>query len=271
MNDTNLRLGALGGPSTFGGQAASLLQQQRPEFTEIIYLPSVEEVYGDLGWSTDANCVPDQMSSTGHHEPTQSRLLRQENPLYVAGEVSHEYGCRLLAKEGARIEDIRRVLGHTGSIGQSRGWLAEHLPSASIEVVHSHSLGAGMSVLDSDGSSACVGTVDLERQLGLVTLASDIDEGSVCNYYAISSRPMFVPRPRKLVVTLAGDDDGELHHMTLALAAIGFDLATVYSAPRTDRIFRYRHVTRWQGTGALESVQHATDQVPGADLRGAYA
>lgn len=271
MSTPTLLLGALGGPSTFGAQAAKLLQQARPEFTEIQYIATVEEVYGDVGFTTDANCVPDQMSQTGFHVPTQTRLLRETDPLYVAGEIEHAYGCRLLAKRGTRLEDVRHVLGHTGSIGQSRSWLEEHLPQATIELVHSHSLGAGQAVLDGDSSMACVGTADLENELDLAPLALDIDGGSVCNYFAISGRPLFADRPDRLVVTTSRGDGRDLAALVGALTSGGFHLASTFAASVGDRLFRYRYVTRWEGTGSLGDVQAAVDSVPGAQLRGAFA
>lgn len=267
---TTYRLGALGGPSTFGAQAAKLLQQARPEFAELVYLPTVEQVYGDHGFTTDANCVPDQMSLTGFHVPTQARLLRGQDPLYVAGEMTHAYGCLLLAKPDTRPEAVRRVLGHTGSIGQSRKWLEQNMPWAEIELVHSHSLGAGQAVVAGDGTLACVGTSDLQDELGLVPIATGIDYGSVCNYYAISARPLFADRPERLVITVGDGDGGSISKLVVGLRRCGFDLATVYGAASGSGLFRYDYVTRWAGSGALDDVLAAVRDVVGADLRGAF-
>ena len=64
---TGLRLGALGGPNTFGGQAAQRLRELYPEFSEIVYFPTAEESMDWGGVAADAACAPEQMRWTGFH------------------------------------------------------------------------------------------------------------------------------------------------------------------------------------------------------------
>src|SRR6201999_2241805 len=111
------------------------------------------------------------------------------------------YHCSLLGKPGARQDQVRRVLGHTGSIAHSRPWLERNLPGATIETIGSNSIGAARVVLDGDGSIASVGSPDLAKEFGLVEMVREIDDGSVVNYWAVSLQPLFDPEPDRVVVT----------------------------------------------------------------------
>ena len=53
---SGLKLGALGGPNTFGGQAAERLRELYPEFTEIVFFPTSEQSMDWGGVAADAAC-----------------------------------------------------------------------------------------------------------------------------------------------------------------------------------------------------------------------
>jgi prephenate dehydratase len=267
----DLKLGALGGPATFGAQAAVRLKELYPEFTEISYFPTSEAAMdGDPATSADAACAPEQMKRTGFHPGIQARVATQGSNKYVLAEVSHAYHASLLLKPGARVEDVRTVLGHTGSITQSRHWLEANLPQAEIVIVDTSSHGAAQTVVASDGSLASVGTHEAAQQFGLVEAATDIDGGSVANYWAISYRPLFDERPTRLVVTLRSAGEGGLTDLIVALAPLGFRVQTIFSLPTGQGLFEYDYTLRFGGSGSLAEVQQAVASVPTARLAGAF-
>ena len=75
-------LGALGGPHTFGGQAAAIMLSQYPEFSEITYVGSADEVLPPDGtsWHADAGIAPEQTSKTGFHVATLRTLTANASP-----------------------------------------------------------------------------------------------------------------------------------------------------------------------------------------------
>jgi prephenate dehydratase len=266
-----LKLGALGGPNTFGGQAAQRMRELYPEFVEIVYFRTAEE---SMDWmrqgAPDAVCAPEQMRWTGFHPDLHARLTQLDIPTYVIAEVTHAYHCALLVKPGTRLADIREVQGHTGSITQSEAWLREHLPQAHITIVDTSSQGAAQAVAASDGSIASVGTPEMGQQWGLEVAATDIDRGSVANYWALSPRPLFSETPTRVLVTGRFGTDGALTDVVVGLARAGYRLHTVSTRPSGQALFEYDYVLRFVGSGTLAGVQEALARVPAARLAGAY-
>jgi len=121
---SGLTLAALGGHHTFNGQAAALLLRHYPEFARIAYFPTSDAVVeAALRGEVSAACGQEQTSKEGFHRGTQMRISVPGSRLHVIAEVSQRYQCSLLCKPGVRLDQVRRVLGHTGSIASSRPWL----------------------------------------------------------------------------------------------------------------------------------------------------
>lgn len=242
-----------------------------PEFRDIRYFRTAEEAFEAVQQGEiDATCAPEQMARTGFHPGIQGHVAPPDSTSHVVCEVTHAYHCSLLVKPGTQMEQIRRVLGHTGSVTQSRAWLERHLPQAAIEIVDTSSVGAGNTVLAGDGSLASVGTPELARELGLEELARDIDQGSVGNYWAISREPIFKEAPARVIVAARMGGDGRLTALIGALDRAGYRLQTVHSRPSGQALFEHDYVLRFGGHGRLEAVQRALAAFESARLVGAF-
>lgn len=266
-----LRLGALGGDTTFGGEAADLLCQAYPEFVEVRYFVTAEQMYsaverGDI----DAACAPEQTSTAGFHARSQAKIAFPGSPFHVLAEMQHAYRCSLLVRPGTSLAQVRTVLGHTGSISQSRPWLEAHLPAATIEVVATNSLGAAEIVASGDGTTASVGTRRAAARVGLSELAREIDDGSVGNYWAIGTRPLFPERATRWVVAARCGGDGDLGRMIASLQAAGLCLLTCHVQPTGSALFEYDHVLRLAGPAAVEAIRVVLRVFPTARLAGAF-
>ena len=237
---TNLKLAALGGPNTFGGDAANRLIKLFPEFTSIVFFPTAEEGMAFGNGQADGMCAPQQMAKTGFHKGTQGAVAAPGSKVYVVAEVTHTYHCSLLVKPGSKFEQIKRVVGHTGSVTQSQDWLAKHLPKAEVVIVHTNSMGAAQQVRDGDGSVASVGTPGMAREMGLQEIVKEIDGGSVGSYWALSPHKLFSERPTRLVVAGRLQAGGILTDVVVALGAAGFGLQTVYAQASGKRLYEYR-------------------------------
>lgn len=267
---SNLKLVALGGPNTFGGDAAQHLRERYPEFTSIIYFPTEKEAADFTKNGADAFCAPQQMMRTGVHPGIQSYIARRDSKLYVLAEVVHAYHCGLLVKRGSKIGQIKRILGHTGSITQSRPWLTANVPQAEIVIVHTSSQGAAEEVASSDGSVASVGTPGMAKEYGLEQAGKDIDGGSVGAYWAISPHRLFDDEPQRLVVAGRFNEESDLSGLIGALASKGFRLHTTYQSASGERLYEYDYVLRFGGQGKLTDVQKALLAFPAARLAGAF-
>jgi prephenate dehydratase len=263
--DRPLVLAALGGPHTFGGQAAAIMLSRYPEFSEITYVGSADEVLPPDGtsWHADAGCVPEQTSKTGFHVATQRTLAANAGKMFVLAEVSHAYHCGLYVKPGTGTGAIRRVIGHTGSLNQSRDWLAAHLPQAAIEVVHTHSVGAATTVAEGDGTLAAVCTPEIAIRLGLHLVAADIDGGSTGHYWALSPYRRFAASPTRVVVAGRTTGDGALSDTLCELRSAGFLVRTIWTEKSGGQMFAQQVVATLAGGGRLADVEAAVSEGSG--------
>src|ERR1700692_2974434 len=112
MGKSGLTLGALGGPYTFNAQAAKRIVQHYPQFGEIIYFPTSDQVIqAVLRGDVTAACGQEQTSKDGFHVGMQARIAVPESRFYAVAEVAQAYRCSLLGKRGARLAQVGRILG----------------------------------------------------------------------------------------------------------------------------------------------------------------
>lgn len=267
---SNLVMAALGGPNTFGGDAAKRICELYPRFTDIIYYPTAEEALAFEDGKADAACAPQQMQWTGVHPGIQAYVGGYGSKLFVVAEVVHAYHCSLLLKPGAQLSQVKKVLGHTGSLTQCKNWFSANLPQAEIVIVDTSSQGAAEAVKQGDGSIASVGTPGMAEQYGLEQQAKDIDGGAVGAYWAISPHALFDENPTRLVVTGRFHDDGTLSPLISGLLERGFTLQTTYQAPSGKRLYEYDYVLRFAGRGTLGHVKETLMKFPAARLAGAF-
>jgi prephenate dehydratase len=270
--DKKLTLGILQGPNTFGADAARSFAVRYPELFNgnIVYYDTAEEALSFKDGRADAICPPQQMTRTGFHPGMQAYIAGVNSNLYVIGEIEHAYHCSLLVKPGAVVDQIQRVLGHTGSITQSRAWLEHNLPKAEIVIVDTSSMDAAKTVADGDGSVASIGTKGMAEEFGLEERHKDVDGGSVGSYWAVTPQKLFSSVPSRVVVSGRFNHDGRIGAIICALANAGFYLETVFTSATGQRLYEYDYAMRFRGTGPLATVEAAVATVPSARLAGAF-
>jgi prephenate dehydratase len=262
-------MGAIGGPHTFGGDAANEMMRIYPEFNKIVYFVTAEEGMAFTG-GNDAMCAPQQMARTGFHPRQQHMIAAPDSKTYIICDITHVYHCSFLLKPGAKMSDVREVRGHTGSITQSRPWLEKHVPQAKIHIVHTSSHEAAREVSLGDGTIASVGTPGMAKEFGLVEAAKEIDGGSSANYWALSPHALFADAPNRLVIAGRFADEGTIGRIIGAIGENGYHLQAVYNEPTGLRLYEYDWVLRFGGKGRLSDVKDAVGSFPGARLAGAY-
>lgn len=268
MTTPKLRLGSLGSRNTFGGEAAQLMIAEYDIFGDIVYFPTAEDAL--LFEECDALCAPQQMSKTGLHSRMQSRVAAHGSALHVIGDVSHAYHCSLLIKPGTDPKKIRRVLGHTGSVTQSRDWIEGHLPWVTIEIVETSSMGAATDVAGGDGSIASIGTPGMAAAFALEQYATDIDGHSQGSYWALTPRALFSDRPNRVVVAGRFADGGHFSDLVAALRDTGFLVHSVFPLATGKQLYEYDYTICCSGVGSLANVQAALMPFREARLAGAY-
>jgi prephenate dehydratase len=265
-----LVVGALGGPGTFASQAAEHLRARYPEWGELCYASTGDELWTALAEGRLDVLVQTAETDRNGFNAVHARIAAPDGPLYVIAEAVVPYACALLARPGTRLADVRRVLGH-GSIQQCRRYLDEHLPRAEIVVHGENSMAAAREVAEGDGSLAVVGTRITAELNGLVDLATNVDDGSVANFWALATRPYYGDLPTRVVVAGRLSGEGELGDVIRRLTDNGYRLRTVYARPSGQHLFEYDYVLTFTGTGLLGFVEQAVARFPTLRLAGAFA
>lgn len=258
-----MRIGALGGPTTFAGQAAERFRDRG----ELSYFATAQKEWQALQQGAiDAFVMLAESSTTGAADLAR-RAASPDFPYFVLAEAQVPYGCLLLAK--AESGPVRRILGH-GSVSQCRAYLDAHYPGIEIEVEQTSSLAAAETVLHGDGSLALVGTASTAEQFGFEVLARDIDAGATGNYCLIGREAAFADQPRTVIVSGRFDGGVELGYAIALLGDAGFSLRTISTWATGSALFAYDYLLAFQGQGGREAVQPIIASAPALRLVGAF-
>lgn len=249
-----LRIGALGGPTTFAGQAAERFRDR----SELTYFQTGAEEWKALAaGAIDAFVMLAESSVTGPAD-LMKRAAAPEFPYYIVAEAQVPYGCLLLAKPGSG--EIERILGH-GSVSQCKAWLDAHYPGVPLEAQETSSLEAAEKVLNGDGSLALVGTTATAEQFGLDILAREIDGGATGRYWLVGRKPDFAENPRTATASGRFGSRPELTDAITAISGAGYWLRSIACWPTGQALFEYDYLLAFSGDGELAVVREASGRL----------
>jgi chorismate mutase/prephenate dehydratase len=150
--------------NVFGAQGQFLPQAGIPGVFE-----EVEQGRADYG------VVPRENSTEGAILHTLD--LFSASDLKVCAEVNLAIRPSLLSR-GGKLAKVRRVLSHPQALGQSRQWLAKHLPQASVEAAASTTAAAQAAAADRSGAIAAIASPIAAGIYGLQTVAKGIQDSN---------------------------------------------------------------------------------------------
>jgi prephenate dehydratase len=261
-----LKLGTLGGPATFAGEATERMRELYPELGAPEYFPTMDDCWRALKSGTvDVVILGTERTGQPHHgQPIVS------NGFYVMGQLAQPLDCSLYVKPGTRREAIRRITGH-GSIHQCTSYLDRHFPAVPREMHALNSVAAAREVMAADGTMAVVGSRSLVKQVpGLEEIAARIDDGAISSWWAVTAKPRFDERPTALVVAGRFGPDGRLGDLIAAVGENGYRLTTAASFPVNQGLSVYDYILSFAGKGRRTDVEQAVARFDGARLAGAF-
>jgi len=234
-------LGYFGPQGTFTHQALLTLNLG----DELMPFASVGETLDAVRAGTvRAGLVPIENSVEGGVSATIDNLA-QGHPLQIKAEVLLPVSFGLYVRPGWALEDVRHIVTHPHAAAQVRGWIAEHLPLATVAQQGS-TAGAAAAVArpDSEFDGAICAAVAGELY-GLVPVASDIaDNPDAVTRFVLVSRP-FAPDPptghdkTSVVAHLKEDHPGSLMETLQQFALRGVNLCRIESRPEKDKMGNY--------------------------------
>ena len=151
--------------------------------------------------------------------------------------VSHN----LLAKHGAKLEDIREVYSHEQAISQCAGYLAG-LKDVKVTVVENTAVAARMVAQSERTDVAALSSRFCGEEYGLNLLQTNVQDqdNNYTRFICISKSPEIYPGADRtsLMMTLP-HKPGSLYHVLSKFYALGINLRKLESRPLPDREFEF--------------------------------
>jgi prephenate dehydratase len=257
------RIAFLGPRATFTEQALrSMPEAAGADLVPCTGSPAVLDAVRD--GSADLGCVPIENSVEGAVPAVLDGLV-VDPPLVIVREAVLAVRFALLVRPGTGIGDIRTVASHPHAIAQTRGWLADRLPGATVQTSASTSEAAAQ--VARGEFDAAVSAPLAAEQHGLQILADDIaDNAGAVTRFALVSRPTPPPPPtghdRTSIAATTENRPGALLGLLTELAVRGIDLTRIESRPIKDR-----HAEYWFH---LDCTGHVAEPAMGEALAALY-
>jgi prephenate dehydratase len=191
-----------------------------------------------------AGLVPIENSVEGGVSVTIDNLAQGER-LQIMAEVLLPVSFGVYVRAGTEMSQIRRVITHPHAAAQVRGWVAQHLPQASVTEQGSTAMAAAtVARADSDYDAAICAAVAGELY-GLVPVARDIaDNPDAVTRFVLVSRPFPPETPTghdktSVVVHHDADHSGTLMETLQQFSLRGVNLCRIESRPEKDKMGNY--------------------------------
>ncbi|WP_055494380.1 prephenate dehydratase [Streptomyces sp. TP-A0356] len=224
--------------------------------------------------------VPLENSVSGVVPPTLGELVAHAGELRIDAQVAIGVTFALMAAEGTRLSDVRRVVSHPHALGQCRQWVERHLPHA--EPVLADSTAAAALALAEGGpaTDAAIAAPETAARYGLSVLAHDIGARNDATTRFVSLRrtgPEGPPTGRDrtaLLITSDRSAPGVLTGVLGELSRRQVSIAWIQSWPRQTARGRYhflvevdRHIAYPGLAEAVEAMRRGVDSL---NLLGSY-
>jgi chorismate mutase/prephenate dehydratase len=183
-----------------------------------------------------------------------------DTPLQICAEVSLPISHTLLSR-GTSLKTIKRILCHPQTAGQTRLWLAEHLPGVAVLPATSNGKAAELAAQDTAGTVAAVGPRIAGEVYRLNVLADNIQDiaGNVTRFLVVARTASEAPtgRDKTAVVFSIRDRVGALRDLASAFATNEVNLSSIQSRPSKRKAWDYVFFVELDGHISEVSVRRA--------------
>jgi chorismate mutase/prephenate dehydratase len=228
-----------------------------------IAVATIDEVFHEVEAGTaDFGVAPVENSSEGTvNIHTLDMFLT--SPLKVCGEIELRIHQHLMGKMQS-IGEIKRVCSHPQSLGQCRGWLAEHLPDIE-KIPVSSNAEAARRARDEDGTAALAGEA-AAKVYGLRMLFNNVeDRDDNTTRFVVIGRKLFPAsgsdKTSILVSATGTEGPGALLHLLGPLARNGINMTRIESRPSRRKKWDYVFFVDLDGHAEDDAMRKALDEV----------
>lgn len=250
------RVAHLGPMATFGHQAAverfGSAAELEPCPTHADVFLAVEKGAADYG------LVAFENSTEGPVNEVLDRLV--DTSLQICAETSLPIAHALVSRANT-LSTIKRVLCHPQTAGQTRLWVAEHLPGVAVLPSTSNGKAAELAAQDTTGTVGAIGPRIAGEVYGLNVLADNIQDiaGNVTRFLVIAKTASegATGRDKTAVVFSIRDRIGALRDLADAFASNEVNLSSIQSRPSKRRAWDYLFFVELDGHISEVSVRRA--------------
>jgi len=240
-----MKLAFLGPPGTFGEEAA---MRYAPD-AELLPFPSHAAVAAavDSGMA-DAGVVAIENSINGSVAETLDILIH-ETTLQIQGELVLPIEHNLVARPGARADQVKVIYSHTQSLGQCRKFIERCFPKAHLEAALSNSEAVEQAMQRDD--AAAISTRRAAEIYGAEILAHAIqDSANNVTRFVVLGRGKRAPTGRdrtSIAFTFADDRPGSLASVLNEFATRGINCTKIESRPTRAAFGEYVFLIDFEG------------------------
>lgn len=243
---------------------------------DVVPLPSMEDVFIAVENRTVARgIIPIENSLFGSVHINYDHLRNYR--VKITGEAKLRIRHYLMAKPGARLDGIKRVLSHPQALGQCQVFLREKLGSSDIVPTYDTAGAAKLVAAENGLSSAAIGPARAALEYGLQILAEDLQSHTLNYTRFLALAPEDAPRltsskePLKtsIVFTPKENVPGALFKSLAVFFLRDLDLYKVESRPLIGRPGAYLFYLDVEGDVESPLLQRALEHLNeiSADLR----
>ncbi|MDE2771177.1 MAG: prephenate dehydratase [Bacteroidota bacterium] len=243
---------------------------------DVVPLPSMEDVFIAVENQTVARgIIPIENSLFGSVHINYDHLRNYR--VKITGEAKLRIRHYLMAKPGAHLEGIKRVLSHPQALGQCQVFLREKLGSSDIVPTYDTAGAAKLVAAENSLSSAAIGPARAALEYGLQILAEDLQSHALNYTRFLALAPEDAPRltsskePLKtsIVFTPKENVPGALFKSLAVFFLRDLDLYKVESRPLIGRPGAYLFYLDVEGDVESPILQRALEHLNeiSADLR----
>ena len=250
------RVAHLGPKATWGHQAA-LAQFGGAAVLEPCQTHAEVFAFVEKG-AADYGMVAFENSTEGPVNEVLDRFL--ETPLQVCAEVSLPIAHTLLSR-ATSLSTIKRVLCHPQAGGQSRLWLAEHLPGVAVLPSTSNGKAAELAAQDTTGTVAAIAPRIAGEVFKLNALADNIQDvaGNVTRFLVIAQTASehATGHDKTAVVFSIRDRVGALRDLAGGFSDNGVNMSSIQSRPSKRKAWDYVFFVELDGHISEARVQRS--------------
>ena len=258
-----MRIAYLGPPGTVSDEA---LTRVAPDAEGVPLATLRDVVLAVQERRIERALVPIENALEGGVDPVLDCLALEAPDVSLVGEIVQPVSYCLTAGSELALEDVTMVLSHPQALGQCKGWIAEHLPSAAVVPAASTAEAVRIVAEEPAGTRAAIGPRLAARHYGAVTLAEDCedDPGNATRFGWIARTEDAPPAPEdgpaKTMLIFWGAGSGSPGWLVSCLAVFAFagvNLTRIESRPLRRKMGEYMFFLDLEGSTARPAVAGA--------------